>query len=74
MKFRNNNKAVINKLTIRILKADKIRNIFAIFSIILTTILFTSLFTIGGGINLKLKLILIFSLIKNGLQKQFLIF
>ena len=50
MKFRNNNKAVINKLTIRILKADKIRNIFAIFSIILTTILFTSLFTIGGGI------------------------
>ena len=43
MKFRNNNKAVINKLTIRILKADKIRNIFAIFSIILTTILFTSL-------------------------------
>lgn len=74
MKFRNNNKAVINKLTISILKADKIRNIFAIFSIILTTILFTSLFTIGGGINLKLKLILIFSLIKNGLQKQFLIF
>ena len=50
MKFRNNNKAVINKLTISILKADKIRNIFAIFSIVFTTILFTSLFTIGGGI------------------------
>ena len=50
MKFKNNNSTPINKLTIRILKADKIRNIFAIFSIILTTILFTSLFTIGGGI------------------------
>jgi len=50
MNFKNNNNAVINKLTIRILKADKIRNIFAIFSIILTTILFTSLFAIGGGI------------------------
>ena len=50
MKFKNNNSAAINKLTMRILKADKMRNIFAIFSIILTTILFTSLFTIGGGI------------------------
>ncbi len=50
MKFKNTNNAVINKLTIRTLKADKMRNLFVVLSVVLTTIMFTSLFTIGRGI------------------------
>jgi len=50
MMFPNNNQAIIKKLTYRTLKAGKIRNTMAILAIILTTILFTSLFTIGMGI------------------------
>ncbi len=51
MKFENNNKAIIKKLTKNSIKANKIRNIFAIIAIAITTILFTSLFTIGMGIK-----------------------
>lgn len=47
MRFANNNKAIINKLTRKSVKANKLRNIFAIIAIALTTVLFTSLFTIG---------------------------
>lgn len=49
MKFANNNKAIINKLTRRSAGANKLRNIFAVAAIVLTTVLFTSLFTIGMG-------------------------
>ncbi|KZL91496.1 ABC transporter permease [Clostridium magnum] len=41
------NKRSIYKLSIRSLKANKLRNIFIIISIALTTILFTCVFTIG---------------------------
>ncbi|NFN88161.1 FtsX-like permease family protein [Clostridium sporogenes] len=51
MKFQNNNKAIIKKLTKNSIKANKTRNIFAISAIVITTILFTSLFTIGMGIK-----------------------
>lgn len=51
MRFANNNRAIINKITKRSLKANKLRNIFAIIAIALTTILFTSLFTIGMGMK-----------------------
>lgn len=49
MKFENNNKSIINKLTKKSIKGNKLRNIFAIIAIALTTILFTALFTIGMG-------------------------
>lgn len=45
----NNNKAIINKLCIKSLKANKMRNIFAILAIALTTLLITT--TISGGIT-----------------------
>lgn len=51
MKFQNNNKAVIKRLTQSSIKANKIRNTFAIIAIAITTILFTSLFTISMGIK-----------------------
>lgn len=45
--FQNNNRAVINRITNRSLKVNTMRNLFAITAIVLTTVLFTSLFTIG---------------------------
>ncbi len=51
MNFKNNNKSIIKKLIKNSIKANKTRNIFAISAIIITTILFTSLFTIGMGIK-----------------------
>lgn len=53
--FKNNNGVVINRLTIKIMKANKLRNIFAVVAIVLTTLLFTSLFTIGIGIKESLE-------------------
>ncbi|WP_242850758.1 ABC transporter permease [Clostridium massiliodielmoense] len=50
MFFKNNNKAIIKKLTNRTLKYNKIRNIMAVIAIVLTTTLFTTLFTISTGI------------------------
>ncbi len=45
--YENNNKAIINKLANRSIKSSSMRNIFAILAIILTTVLFTTVFTIG---------------------------
>ncbi len=50
MKFPNNNQPIIRKLTRRTLKFNRTRNIMAILAIALTSILFTSLFTISMGI------------------------
>lgn len=47
MMYENNNKAIINKLAKSSIKANKMRNIFANLAIILTTVLFTTVFTIG---------------------------
>lgn len=53
--FKNNNGAVIHSLTIKTMKANKLRNIFAVVAIAITTLLFTSLFTIGIGIKESLE-------------------
>lgn len=45
------NKRCIRKISFRQLKAAKIRNLIAVFAIALTTLLFTSLFTIVLSIN-----------------------
>lgn len=45
--YENNNKAIINKLARSSIKTNRMRNFFAIVAIILTTVLFTSVFTIG---------------------------
>jgi putative ABC transport system permease protein len=44
-----NNKNIIRKLTVRFLKAGKTRNIIAIIAIALTSLMFTSVFTLGGN-------------------------
>ncbi len=42
-----NNKKAINNLANKSYKANKLRNLFAIIAIILTTVMFTAIFTIG---------------------------
>lgn len=47
MKFENNNKDIIKKITKRSLKANKIRNIFAVIAIALTTFMISDIFTLA---------------------------
>lgn len=47
--FQNNSGAVVRRLAERGLSADKRRNIIAVLAIVLTTLLFTSVFTMGFG-------------------------
>lgn len=48
-----NNKRVIRKIADRTRKSGKNRNIIAVLAIALTTVLFTSLFTVGGSLIKK---------------------
>jgi len=43
------NKGIIRKLTLRFLKSGRMRNIIACLAIALTSVMFTSVFTIGGN-------------------------
>lgn len=45
--LQNNNKEIIKKLSDRSFKTNKMRNIVSVLAIVLTTVLFTSLFTVG---------------------------
>lgn len=47
--MKNNNQGIIRKLSTRSLKQNRMRNLFAIAAIALTTLLFTGLFTVGQG-------------------------
>jgi putative ABC transport system permease protein len=49
------NRKVITKLSFRSFKANKIRNIIAVIAIILTSILFTSLFTVAVSFNYSME-------------------
>ena len=48
--FGNNNSPVIKRLSGRYFKAARRRNIIAVIAIVLTTILFTTIFTLGSGL------------------------
>ena len=47
--MRNNNRAVIRKISGKSLKNNRMRNIFAVLAIILTGMLFTSVFSLCSG-------------------------
>lgn len=49
--FGNNNRPVIKKLSNRYFKLNNSRNIIAIIAVILTTTLFTTIFTLGSGLT-----------------------
>lgn len=48
--MKNNNRAIIKKVSNRSLKQNKMRNLMAIAAIVLTTLLFTALFTVSLGV------------------------
>lgn len=48
--FGNTNRPIIKKLSGRYFKSSKSRNVIAIIAIILTSILFTTIFTLGSGL------------------------
>lgn len=47
--MRNNNRAIIRRLSGRSLKNNRMRNAFVILAIILTSMLFTAVFSLGSG-------------------------
>ncbi|MEG2935670.1 MAG: ABC transporter permease, partial [Clostridium sp.] len=49
------NKKAITKLANNSFKANKLRNIFAIAAIVLTTVMFTTLFTVGMSMKASLE-------------------
>ncbi len=51
--YRVKNRRVLNRIADKTRKAAKERNLIAVFAIALTTVLFTSVFTIGGSIAAK---------------------
>jgi len=51
MKFENNNKEIIKKITNRSLKSNKTRNIFVVLAIVLTTFMLACVFTLGISFN-----------------------
>ncbi|MDO5011454.1 MAG: FtsX-like permease family protein [Intestinibacter bartlettii] len=56
MRFENNNKQIIKKISKRSLKANKTRNIFVVIAIVLTTFMLTCVFTLGISFNKNYKL------------------
>ncbi|KPU42929.1 FtsX-like permease family protein [Oxobacter pfennigii] len=59
--MRNNNQAVVMKLSKRSFQANKSRNIFALVAIVLTTVLITAVFTIGISLSDGMQQMLIHS-------------
>lgn len=53
--MRNNNKKIIQKLSIRTMKQSRMRNLFAVAAICLTTFLFTAVFSMGFGMMQMLQ-------------------
>lgn len=56
MKFENNNKEIIKKITNRSLKSNKTRNIFVIIAIVLTTFMLACVFTLAISFNKNYQL------------------
>lgn len=48
--FGNNNRHAVKKLSDRYFKSNKSRNIIAVIAIVLTAVLFTTIFTLGSGL------------------------
>ncbi|MCI9078349.1 MAG: ABC transporter permease [Lachnospiraceae bacterium] len=53
--LKNNNQAIIKKISSRTLKSNKTRNIFVILAIVLTTFMFTTVFSIGASLINNIK-------------------
>ena len=50
IKMKNNNGAAIRRLSARSLKNNRMRNLFVMMAIVLTSVLFTAVFSLTSGI------------------------
>lgn len=57
--LQNNNKAAVRRISSRTLKQNKVRNIFVILAIILTTFMFTSVFSIGYSVAQNVNIMML---------------
>lgn len=56
--LRNNNQAVVKRISRRSLKKNRIRNLFTILAIILTTFMFTTVFSIGFSVGKNMNVMM----------------
>lgn len=77
MRFENNNRQVVRRLTIRFLKKNKLRNTIAIIAILLTTFMISSVFSLGVSfiknyriMNLRLQGNTATAVLSNPTEKQ----
>lgn len=57
--LRNNNEAAVKKISSRSMRHNRTRNIFAVLAIILTTFMFTAVFSIGFSLGKNMNIMLI---------------
>ena len=57
--LRNNNQTAVKRLGIRALKQNKTRNLFTILAIVLTTFMFTTVFSIGFSMGKNLSVMML---------------
>ena len=57
--LKNNNQTAVKRLSCRILKQNRTRNIFAILAIVLTTFMFTSVFGIGFSLAQNMSVMML---------------
>lgn len=55
----NNNQIAVQRLGIRSLKQNKTRNLFVILAVVLTTFMFTTVFSIGFSIAKNLSIMMV---------------
>ncbi|WP_124099043.1 ABC transporter permease [Ruminococcus sp. Marseille-P6503] len=57
--FKNNNEAAVRRISSRSMRHNRARNIFAVLAIILTTFMFTAVFSIGFSLGKNMSIMLI---------------
>ena len=57
--LKNNNQVAVERLGIRSLKQNKTRNLFVILAIVLTTFMFTTVFSIGFSMAKNMNIMML---------------
>ncbi len=57
--LKNNNQTAVKRISARSLKHNRIRNMFAVLAIILTTFMFTTVFSIGFSLGKNLNIMML---------------
>lgn len=57
--LKNNNQTAVKRISVRSLKHNRVRNMFAVLAIILTTFMFTTVFSIGFSLGKNLNIMML---------------